>query len=156
MSTPQDGATRSMSAPGSLGAVLFFADGELVEWTLQRVGIRFAPDMPGPEFVKCFVFMMGWGLLLQSWNEAAPAWLLPWTPPRASWSFMTGVALLVAAVAAVSAAVTRQLLPRVGVAIAPDGLGRTLAEGLVFISLLGLLALLDHSTSMVTGWLGGH
>jgi len=54
------------------------------------------------------------------------------------------------------AAIMRHALPRVGIEIRPNSLGWTTIQLLIGLGLLGPLALLDYSTSIVSGWLGGH
>ena len=59
---------------------------------------------------------------------------------------------MIAAAAAVSAAIMRRILPWVGLRIGPNSLGWTAIQMLVG---LGLLALVDYSTSMITNGFGG-
>ncbi|MCK1517092.1 hypothetical protein IVB22_32230 [Bradyrhizobium sp. 190] len=94
--------------PIFLGTILFFTDGEFIEWVLQKISIRLEPDTLGAEFIKSFVLMFGYGILLAYWKDSAPARLSTWMPPDGSWSFIAAIALLVAVVAAISAAIMRR------------------------------------------------
>ena len=96
------------------------------------------PDTLGPEFIKAFVFLLGLWALLVSW-KFAPAWLLPWVPPSASWYLIAGGALFCAVLKIISVAVVRKLLPQFGIEIAP---GRQNWAILVVLGMLIGLALL--------------
>jgi hypothetical protein len=119
--------------PNAVGLFLFLTDDDLVEWLLQKVGIRLVPDTLGPEFIKAFVFLFGLWTLLVAWKDSAPAWLLPWTPPNASWYLIAGGALFCAVLKVVSVAIVKRLLPMFGIEIAP---GR---QSWAILLVLGLL-----------------
>ena len=119
--------------PMALGLFLFFTDDDFIEWLLQKVGIRLVPDTLGAEFIKAFVFLFGLWTLLVSWKDSAPAWLLPWVPPSASWYVIGAGALLCAVLKIISVAVVRKLLPQFGIEIAP---GR---QSLAILGVLGVL-----------------
>jgi hypothetical protein len=123
---------------------------------LETSGIRLLPHTPGPEFIKVFVFTFGWGLLLGAWRDSAPAWLMPWLPPNASWPFIARAALLLAAVAAIAAAIAGMVASRAGEQPSDDGLGWITAKFLICLGVLALLAGLDYSTSVISVWLEGH
>ncbi|MBR0828458.1 hypothetical protein JQ596_23245 [Bradyrhizobium manausense] len=150
------GALASSLFPICLGLLLFFTADDFIEWVLETTGIRLVPHAPGPDFIRFFVFTFGWGLLLGSWRDSAPAWLLPWLPPSAPWPFVARAALLIAAAAAVAAAIAGFVAPRSRDGSADDGLGRITAKFLIGLGVLALLAGLDYSTSMVSAWLEGH
>jgi hypothetical protein len=140
--------------PLCLGAFFFFTDGELVEWVLRKSGIRFEPDAIGPDIVKCFVSWFGWGTLLGSWKSSAPAWLMSWMPPSASWSSIAATALLLAIVEAAAAMITRRAVPLAGLTTARDSLAWKTIQTLVGLVLLALLIVFDYFTSGITVWLG--
>jgi hypothetical protein len=152
------GAFFSSGFPIGLGLFLFFTNDEFIEWVLQKIGIRLVPHTLGSTFIRAFVFFTGLWALLAHWKESVPQWLSPWIPPAASWSLIGGVALFVAVATTISAAVVRQLLPRVGIEITPTRLGWAITEALIGLGMLGMLGMLAllASTSMVSDWLGGH
>jgi hypothetical protein len=125
--------------PIALGLFMFFTNDELIEWVLEKVGIRLVPDTLGPEFIKAFVFLFGLWILLASWKASAPEWLLPWIPPSASWYVIGGAALGCAVLKIISVVVVRGLLPRVGIAIAPGR--QSWAILIVLGALIGLMML---------------
>jgi hypothetical protein len=141
--------------PVLIGAFLFFTDDAFITWVLETIGIRVVPDTLAAEFIKFFVFLVGWGALLGYWRNTAPAWLLPWMPPSESWSFLAGIALLLAVVMIISSAIMRRGLPRVGVNIEPRSLVWTTIQLLIGLGLVWLLALLDPNAA-IPNWLGGH
>lgn len=149
------GVLASSLFPVCLGLFLFFTADDFVEWVLETTGIRLVPHAPGPKFIKFFVFTFGWGLLLGSWRDSAPAWLEPLLPPKAPWPFFARAALLMAATAAIAAAVAGLLAPRAGDRSADEGLGRITAKFLIGLGVLALLASFDYSTSIVSTWLEG-
>jgi hypothetical protein len=104
--------------PVALGVFLFFTNDEFIEWTLQKVGIRFVPDTLGPEFIKAFVFFTGLWMLLAYWQDSAPAWLSPSLPAGISWLFIAGAALGCAVLKITSVAIVKKLLPQFGIEIA--------------------------------------
>jgi hypothetical protein len=106
--------------PVAVGLFLFLTDDDLVEWLLQKIGIRLVPDTLGPEFIKAFVFLLGLWTLLVAWKDSAPAWLLPWMPPNTSWYLIAGGALFCAVLKVVSVAIVKRLLPISGIEIAPS------------------------------------
>jgi hypothetical protein len=138
-----------------LGAFLFFTDAAFVTWALETIGIRVIPDTLAAEFIRFFVFLIGWGALLGHWNDSAPAWLLPWMPPSVSWSFLAGIALLFAFVMTISAAIMRWGLRRAGFGIKPGSLGWTTIQLLIGLGLVWLLALLDPNGA-IPNWFVGH
>ena len=119
--------------PVAVGLFLFFTDDDFIEWVLQKVGIRLVPDTLGPEFIKAFVFLLGLWILLVSWKDSAPAWLLPWIPASASWYIIAGAALFCAVLKIIAVAVVKKLLPQFGIEIAP---GR---QNLAILVVLGVL-----------------
>lgn len=149
------GALASSLFPICLGLFLFFTADDFIEWALETTGIRLVPHAPGPDFIKFFVFAFGWGLLLGSWRDSAPAWLEPLLPPKAPWPFFAGTALLMAATAAIAAAIAGLVAPRAKDQSAGESLGRRTAKFLICLVVLALLAGLDYSTSIVSTWLEG-
>jgi hypothetical protein len=119
--------------PIALGLFLFVTDDGFLQWVFWKVGIQLVPDTLGPEFIKAFVFLFGLWTLLAYWSDSAPAWLLPWIPPTASWYFIGGAAFGCAVLKIISVAVVRRLLPRVGIEITP---GR---QGWAILVVLGML-----------------
>jgi hypothetical protein len=47
--------------PIALGLLLFFTDDALIEWVLEKIGIRLVPDTLGSEFIKALVFFPDYG-----------------------------------------------------------------------------------------------
>lgn len=119
--------------PTALGLFLFFTNDEFIEWALRTIGIRLVPDTLGPEFIKALVFLFGLWTLLAYWKDSAPEWLSPWLPPDASWYFIGGAALFLAALKVVSVSVVKKLLPQIGVEIAPN------RQGWAMLVVLGML-----------------
>lgn len=124
--------------PLALGALFFFTDDGFIEWTLEKVGIRFVPDTFGPEFIKCFAFLSGCGVLLGNWKDAAPAWLSSWLASVTSWPAAGAAALLAGAVAILSIAILDKLV-QFGFQIAPDGAIWKAIKALVAFGTIGLL-----------------
>lgn len=149
------GGLFSSSFPIGLGIFLFFTDDDLLEWVLRKAGIRLVPDSLGAHFARAFVFLTAMWTLLAYWRASAPAWLASWISPHASWSLIGGTALTCAVLSVTAAALTRRLLPRIGIAIPPGSLAWTTAEALIGFGVLGLLAL-ALSTSPVSDWLAAH
>ncbi|OAF19585.1 hypothetical protein [Bradyrhizobium neotropicale] len=139
--------------PLCLGLYSFFTDEERVEWAFRKIGIRFEPETIGPDLLKCFVSWLGWIWLLASWKDSAPAWLAPWMPPSASWSFVGGAAFVFAIVEAISTAMMRRTLPWLGLEIRPDSLGWTAIKFLAGACLLAALISFDNATSIITNLL---
>jgi hypothetical protein len=134
--------------PLCLGVFFFFSDGEFVEWVLRKLGIRLEPDTVGSDAIKSLPFFFGWAALLAYWKDTLPAWLVPSMPATMSLSFLVGTAFEIAAIVAASAAVMRRVLPWVGLDIRPNSLAWTTIQILVC---LGFLALVDYSTSTISG-----
>jgi hypothetical protein len=125
--------------PIDLGVFLFVADDAFIEWVFRKLGIRFVPDTPGPEFIKCLVFMTGWAVLLAHWTASAPAWLSPWIHPAPPWWLIAGTALFYAAAKLLATAIVKRWRARAGIAIAPDGAASLLILGAVLLSSLAVL-----------------
>ena len=128
--------------PLYLGAFLFFTDGERIERALGTIGIRLEPDTIGPDVVKGFVSMFGWFALLASLKGSAPAWLAAWMPPAESWSFIAGIAIVLAIIEAFAALAMRRALPWFGLRVRPDSLGWTAIKLVMAVGALALLVLL--------------
>lgn len=120
----------------AFGAFLFFTDGDLIEWVLRKLGLCFAPGAFGPEFIKFFAFLTGLSVLLVSWKQYVPAWLLSWLPSQVSWSDLAIAALAGAGLSSAGAAVKRAL--RDGVAYHRNDLNWTML-GFTGLGLLGVL-----------------
>jgi hypothetical protein len=130
------GAFFSSPFPIAFGAFLFLTDGELIAWVLGKTGIRFVPGTLGPEFIKLFAFLTGLSILLVSWKDSVPAWLLPWLPLQASWSALAAAALA-CAVLSIAAVAVREIR-RNGVAFCRDSLNCAVL-GFTGLGLLGVL-----------------
>jgi hypothetical protein len=128
--------------PLYFGAFLFFTDADRIELALGKFGIRFEPGAIGPDIIKSFVFLFGWFALLESLKASVPAWLAAWMLPDASWSFIAGLALLLAIVEAFATRAMRRALPSFGLAIRPDSLTCTTIKFALTIGALALLVLL--------------
>ncbi|EHR03173.1 hypothetical protein [Bradyrhizobium sp. WSM471] len=128
--------------PLYLGAFLFFSDGERIELALGKIGIRLEPGTVGPEIIKGFVSLFGWFALLASMKASVPAWLAAWMLPDASWSFLAGIALLLAIVEAFATRAMRHALPWFGLESRPDSLACATIKLVLAIGVLALLALL--------------
>ncbi|WP_349516736.1 hypothetical protein [Bradyrhizobium sp. Rc3b] len=125
--------------PLYLGAFVVLTDGERIESALATIGIRLEPETIGPDIVKRSAFWFGWFALLAALKGSVPAWLAPWMPPAESWSFIAGIALLLAIVEAFTALAMRRALPPLGLEISPNGLVWTTIQ---FAMAMGSLALL--------------
>ena len=125
--------------PLYFGAFVFLTDSERIENTLARIGIRFEPATIGPDIVKRSAFWFGWFALLVALKGSVPAWLASWMPPAESWSFLAGIALLLATVEAFAALAMRRALPQWGLEISPNDLTWTTIQ---FVMAIGALALL--------------
>jgi hypothetical protein len=135
--------------PLELGLFFFFTNDDLTEWALRKLGIRLVPESFGANFISAFVWVTGASILFARWKGTAPVWLSslgPANPP--SWYVIAGVALGCAVLMAVSAAVVRNLLPRVGIEIAPGSVTWEITRGLIGFAILVLLDLLGHTI----GW----
>ena len=139
------GLVFSSQLPIDIGAFLLLTDGELIEWLLQKAGVRFVPGTLGREFIRVFAFLIGLWVLLFYWRDSAPAWLSPWLPPDASWSVLVGAAFAAAAFNTVRAAVRRTW--RDGVAFSRHSLDWALF-GFAAVGLLGVLV------SLLLFWIG--
>jgi hypothetical protein len=128
--------------PLYLGAFLFFTDSGRIELALGKIGIRFEPDTIGPDIIKSFAFLFGWFALLASLKASVPAWLAPWMLPDASWSFIAGIALLLAIVEAFATRAMRRALLWFGLESRPNGLACATIKFVMAIGALALLVLL--------------
>ena len=128
--------------PLYLGAFLFFTDSERIELALAKIGIRLEPDTVGPDIIKSFVSLFGWFALLASLKASVPAWLAAWMLPDASWSFIAGIALLLAIVEAFATREMRRALPWFGFARRPHSLACATIKLVMAIGALALLVLL--------------
>lgn len=125
--------------PLYLGAFLVLTDGERIESALARIGIHLEPATIGPDVVKRSAFWFGWFALLAALKGSVPAWLAPWMPPAEPWSFIAGIALLLAVVEAFTALAMRRALPPLGLEVSPNGLTWSTIQ---FVMAVGTLALL--------------
>lgn len=129
--------------PLYLGAFVFLTDGERIERALATLSIRLEPDTIGPDIVKGFVSLFGWFFaLLASLKGSVPAWLAPWLPPAESWSFIAGIAVVLAIVEAVATLAMRRALPWLGLTIRPDSLTWATIKLVMALGALALLVLL--------------
>lgn len=132
--------------PIDLGLFFFFTNDDLIEWSLRKIGIRLIPESLGATFISAFVWVTGASILFARWRGAAPAWLSSIAPPNPPpWYLIAGVALGCAVLAAISTAVVRKLLPRVGIEIAPGSVTWKITRGLIGFGILGLLVLLGFT-----------
>ncbi|AWL96261.2 MULTISPECIES: hypothetical protein [Bradyrhizobium] len=127
--------------PLYLGAFVVLTDGERIESALATIGIRLEPETFGPDIVKRSAFWFGWFALLATLKGSVPAWLAPWMPPAESWSFIAGIALLLAIVEAFTALAMRRALPPLGLQISSNGLTWTTIQFAMAVSALALLVL---------------
>jgi hypothetical protein len=123
--------------PLALGAFLFFTNDDFIEWALAKGGISLVPNAFGAQFARSFIFLIALGALLANWKDALPAWLLPFIPFNTSWLLTAATAAAIAVLTLISAWVTRNLLPRVGIQRASDTLTFAI-DGLLLLALLGL------------------
>lgn len=100
--------------PLYLGAFVVLTDADRIESALATIGIRFEPETIGPDIVKRSAFLFGWFALLAALKGSVPARLAPWMPSAESWSFIAGIALLLAIVEALTALAMRRALPPLG------------------------------------------
>lgn len=128
--------------PLYLGVFLFLTDGERTARALATLGIRLEPDTIGPDIIKGFVSLFGWFALLASLKGSVPAWLAPWLPPAESWSFIAGIAVVLAIVEAVATLAMRRAWPWLGLTIRPDSLTWTTIKLVIALGALALLVLL--------------
>ncbi|WP_247324673.1 hypothetical protein [Bradyrhizobium sp. 141] len=127
--------------PLYLGAFVVLTDGERIESALARIGIRLEPETIGPDIIKRSAFWFGWFALLAALKGSVPDWLAPWMPPAEAWSFLAGVALLLAIVEAFTALAMRRALPPLGLQISPSGLAWTTIQFVTAVAALALLVL---------------
>lgn len=125
--------------PLYLGAFMFLADGRRIETALASIGIRLEPGTIGADIVKRSAFWFGWFALLAALKGSVPVWLAAWMPPAESWSFLAGIALLLAIVEAFAALAMRRALPQLGLDLIPNGLTWMTIQ---FATAIGALALL--------------
>lgn len=128
--------------PLYLGAFLFLTDGERIELALAKIGIRLEPGTIGPDIIKGFASLFGWFALLASLKASVPAWLAAWMLPDASWSFIAGIALLLAIVEVFATRAMRRALPWFGFESRPSGLACATIKLVMAIGVPALLALL--------------
>ncbi|WP_235885220.1 hypothetical protein [Bradyrhizobium frederickii] len=131
--------------PLYLGAFILLTDGGRIESALAGIGIRLEPETIGADIVKRSAFWFGWFALLAALKGSVPAWLAPWMPPADSWSFLAGIALLLAVVEAFTALALRRALPQLGLEISPNGLTWTTIQFAVAVGALALLVLFGSS-----------
>jgi len=129
--------------PLYLGAFIFLTDGGRIESALAGIGIRLEPETIGAYIVRRSVFWFGWFALPAALKDSVPAWLAPWMPPADSWSFLFGIALLLAIVEAFTALAMRRALPQLGLEISPNGLIWTTIQ--FAVAALALLVLFGPS-----------
>jgi hypothetical protein len=128
--------------PISLGALLFFTDEDFIEWAFQSIGIRLVPDTLGSVFIKSFVFLIGWSILLVYWKDSAPEWLSSSLPSGAPpWLLIAGAALLIAGVTTASLAIMTNLLPE----IARGSLPWTITRAVIALVMFGMLAIVIYA-----------
>jgi hypothetical protein len=128
--------------PISLGALLFFTDDDFIEWALQSIGIRLVPDTLGSVFIKSFVFLIGWSILLVYWKDSAPEWLSSSLPSGAPpWLLIAGGALLIAVLSTASAAIMTNLLPE----IARGSLTWTITRAVIALVMFAMLAIVIYA-----------
>jgi hypothetical protein len=132
--------------PVALGAFLFFADEDFIEWALAKIGIRFVPDTLGPAFIDTFVFLAGTWALLTTWKDSAPAWLLP--PAGTPWPVIVAIALACAVLKIISTTVIKKVLPRRGIELTPY------RQSLAIIGLTGLGILALFICASIFHWFG--
>lgn len=128
--------------PLYLGAFLFVTDGERIERALGTIGIRLEPDTIGPDVVKGFASLFGWFALLACLKGYVPVWLAVWMPPAESWSFIAGIAIVLAIVEAFAALAMRRALPWFGLRVRPDSLGWSAIKLVMAVGALALLVML--------------
>jgi hypothetical protein len=131
--------------PLYLGAFILLTDGGRIESALARIGIRLEPETIGADIVKRSAFWFGWFALLAAVKDSMPGWLAPWMPPADSWSFLAGIALLLAVVEAFTALALRRALPQLGWEISPNGLTWMTIQFAVAFGALALLVLFGSS-----------
>lgn len=131
--------------PLYLGAFILLTDGGRIESALARIGIRLEPETLGADIVKRSAFWFGWFALLAALKGSVPVWLAPWMPPADSWSFLAGIALLLAVVEAFTALALRRALPQLGWEISPNGLTWMTIQFAVAVGALALLVLFGSS-----------
>lgn len=127
--------------PLYLGAFVVLTDAGRIESALAKIGIRFEPEAIGPDIVKRSAFWFGWFTLLPVLKDSVPAWLAPWIPPAESWSFIAGIALLLAVAEALAALAMRRALPPLGLEISPNGLTWLAIQLVLAVGTLALLVL---------------
>lgn len=131
--------------PLYFGAFILLTDGGRIESALASIGIRLEPETLGADIVKRSAFWFGWFALLAALKGSVPAWLAPWMPPADSWSFLAGIALLLAVVEAFTALALRRALPQLGLEISPDSLTGTTVQFAMAFGALALLVLFGSS-----------
>ena len=131
--------------PLYLGAFILLTDGGRIESALAGIGIRLEPETLGADIVKRSAFWLGWFALLAALKGSVPAWLAPWMPPADSWSFLAGIALLLAVVEAFTALALRRALPQLGWEISRNCLTWTTIQFAVAFGALALLVLFGSS-----------
>jgi hypothetical protein len=128
--------------PISLGAWLFLTDDDFIEWALLRIGIRLVPDTLGSIFIKSFVILIGWSILVAYWKDSAPEWLSSSIPAGAPpWLLIAGAALLIAVLSTASAAIMLNLLPE----IARGSMTWTITRALIALVMFGMLAVFVYA-----------
>lgn len=131
--------------PLYLGAIVFLIGGERIESALAGIGVRLEPDTIGADIVKRSAFWFGWLALLGSLKGSVPVWFAPWMPPAESWSFIAGIALLLAFVEAYTALAMRRALPPLGLKTRPNGLPWTTIQFAMAVAALALPMLFGSS-----------
>ena len=109
--------------PLALGAFLFFTNDDFIEWALAKGGISLVPNTFGAQFARSFIFLIALGALLANWKDALRRQgCCAFIPFNTSWLLTAATAAAIAVLTLISAWVTRNLLPRVGIQRASDTL----------------------------------
>lgn len=96
--------------PLYIGTFLFLTDGERIERMFAATGIRFEPAAFGPDIVKGFASWFGWFALLGALKGSVPALIARLLPSAESWSYIAGIALLLACIEVLGSRAVRRVL----------------------------------------------